>query len=283
MLTLEIIPYEVSEYKSWDDEGFGLWWLGQAGFLIRTADTTILIDPYLSDFLAEKYKGQKFPHIRMMPSPINMEDLTGIDYCISSHSHSDHMDPGLIPILLKSSPACRFIIPEAVRSVALERGVPERLILGMDAGVSLSLSEDIILSAIPAAHEEIKTNGKGQRLFLGYFLKTDGFTLFHPGDCLPYEDLDSWLEPHEIDLALMPVNGQRDELSSLGIAGNFSIEQACQIMKKHDIKYMIPQHIGMFDFNTVSRDDLDRVIDASDSSDRIFPAEIDVLYHLVRK
>ena len=219
----------------------------------------------------------------MIPSPINMEDLTGIDYCISSHAHSDHMDPGLLPILKEKSPECQFIVPEAVRSIALERGITDDRIIGMDAGITFSLGEHLTLSAIPAAHEELKTDDEGRHFFLGYILKSEGFTLFHPGDCLPYDALDSWLEPHEIDLALMPVNGRRDELSRQGIAGNFSPEQACQIMRDHDIKYMIPQHFGMFDFNTVNREDLDRVIAASEMRDRIFPAEIDVLYHLVRK
>jgi L-ascorbate metabolism protein UlaG (beta-lactamase superfamily) len=44
-----------------------LYWLGQAGFLIDAAPEhaprplRLLIDPYLSDSLAEKYRGKEFP------------------------------------------------------------------------------------------------------------------------------------------------------------------------------------------------------------------------------
>ena len=35
------------EYRKEND--MTVTWLGQAGFLLRTGDTTVLIDPYLSD------------------------------------------------------------------------------------------------------------------------------------------------------------------------------------------------------------------------------------------
>jgi hypothetical protein len=43
---------------------------------------------------------------------------------------------------------------------------------------------------------------------------------------------------------------------------------------------MIPHHYGMFDFNTVNRDELDKMIVDSGIQDRIFPAETDIMYLL---
>ena len=280
-LRTETLP--VREFSQWNENGVALWWLGQAGFLLRRGKTTIIIDAYLSDVLAQKYKGEKFPHVRMMPSPLGLEELKGIDYCLSSHAHSDHLDPGMIPYLRDASPECRFIVPEAVRDVALSRAVPDERLTGLDAGDTLSLGSGLSLTAIPAAHEELKQDDKGHHFFLGYVLDLDGYTIFHPGDCLPYKDFNTWLKPFNIDLALLPVNGQRDELSREGIAGNFSARQACQIMKEHGISYMIPQHYGMFEFNTVDPESLQAVIDSSGMADRIFPAHTGVMYHLIRK
>lgn len=282
-LSLKCVDSPAAEYTLWQGNGVALWWLGQAGFLIRIGGINILIDAYLSDVLSEKYKGKTFPHVRMMPPPIAPESLEGIDFCISSHAHSDHMDPGLIPVLKETSPECRFIVPEAVRNVAMERGVPEDRLLFANAGESINMGEGLSLTAIPAAHEEIRTDEKGHHFFLGYILKLKGLTVFHPGDCLPYDEFDSLLKPFDIDLALLPVNGQRDELSRQGIAGNFNMTQACQIMKKHGISYMIPQHFGMFDFNTVSRDEIDAIRNESGMRERIFPAETGRLYHLTRE
>lgn len=44
----------------------GFAWLGQAGFALRAEGCRWLVDPYLSDFLAQKYRGSEFPHDRLM-------------------------------------------------------------------------------------------------------------------------------------------------------------------------------------------------------------------------
>ena len=282
-LVLEKKPRSIESYPGQLAGGVALWWLGQAGFLIRYGDKTILVDAYLSDALAVKYAGQRFPHKRMMPPPITMEELSGVDYLICSHAHSDHMDPGLLPVLKDQNPSCMFIIPEAVRETAIERGVPGERLVGLNAGDFFSLGDGAAISAMPAAHEKITTDSKGSHFFLGYFLTLGDYRLFHPGDCLVFDGMYDWFEPHPVDLALMPVNGRSEELSSRGIAGNFNMEEAYQIMMDRDITYMIPHHFGMFDFNTVSREELEAFISRKRMENRIYPAETGVMYHLIRK
>jgi len=46
------------------DGSFRLWWLGQSGFLLSYESKCILLDPYLSDSLTEKYAGTDKPHVR---------------------------------------------------------------------------------------------------------------------------------------------------------------------------------------------------------------------------
>jgi len=277
---LQRFEHPVTEFLDWHGNGVAVWWLGQAGFIIRYGNTNIVIDAYLSDFLAVKYKGKEYPHNRMMPPPIPMDEMTGIDFYICSHSHSDHMDPGLIPVIRDISPDCRFIIPEAARTTGLERGIPADRLFGIDAGEDISLSDGIGLKAIPSAHEELKQDRLGHHHFLGITLEFGNLTVYHSGDCLPYPGYDAWLKSQRIDLALMPVNGRRDELSRRGISGNFSFSQACGIIREHGIPFMIPHHYGMFDFNTVDRAVLDAEIQDSDLSDRVFPAETGILYNL---
>ena len=48
----------------------GVAWLGQAGFLFRASKCRLLIDPYLSDHLAAKYRGTEFTHQRLMAAPL---------------------------------------------------------------------------------------------------------------------------------------------------------------------------------------------------------------------
>ena len=48
-----------------EQSGLNLWWLGQSGFLVHWQDRQLLIDPYLSDSLTEKYAKTDKPHERM--------------------------------------------------------------------------------------------------------------------------------------------------------------------------------------------------------------------------
>lgn len=90
-----------------------VWWLGQAGFAMKYEETLLLIDPYLSDFLAKKYKGKEFPHIRMMKSPLQPEDVRNVNLILCTHRHSDHMDPETLLPIARNNPECRCVLPKA--------------------------------------------------------------------------------------------------------------------------------------------------------------------------
>ncbi|MCP4406141.1 MAG: MBL fold metallo-hydrolase, partial [bacterium] len=97
-----------------------LWWLGQAGFAIKSQEKLLVIDPYLSDFLAKKYHGKFFPHTRMMPPPILPEELQGVDMLLCTHRHSDHLDPETAPILARNTPDCTLVVPKSAGDWSLE-------------------------------------------------------------------------------------------------------------------------------------------------------------------
>src|SRR5690349_6202270 len=74
-----------------------VWWIGQSGFLLRSSEATVVVDPYLSEHLTHKYEGTARPHVRMTRCPLAGRDLTGVDLLLVSHKHSDHLDPGTAP------------------------------------------------------------------------------------------------------------------------------------------------------------------------------------------
>ncbi len=84
--------------------GVTLNWLGQAEFIIRAGARRLIIDPYLSDTLAEKYKGTATPHERMERAPIDAAGLGRIDLVLVTHHHTDHMDPGTLAPLAQLRP-----------------------------------------------------------------------------------------------------------------------------------------------------------------------------------
>jgi len=227
-----------------------LTWLGQAGFLVESQGVRFLIDPYLSDALAEKYRGSRFPHERMMQPPVSAESLRDIDYCFSTHGHTDHLDPGSLPAIARNNPDCSFVVPRSCRKLAHERGVPEEKLLGVSAGERKMVGA-VELEAISSAHEERRQDEEGEELFLGYVFRLQSRTFYHSGDGIPYSGLIERLSEAKIELFLMPVNG-RDELRrENGVPGNFTLQEAAAIAQKAGGEVLIGHHYGMFDFNTI--------------------------------
>ncbi len=233
-------------------------WLGQAGFLLSWQDTLLLIDPYLSDSLAKKYRGTHFPHTRMMPPPIDPEQLTGVDAVLCTHAHTDHMDPETLSTIAQRNPNCQFVVPCAAQETALSRGVPGNRLVAINAGERAPALPGTTIQAIASAHEELQIDELGNHHFLGYVVSFSKLALYHSGDCAPYPGLVTELAPWSIDLALLPVNG-RDELRrQQGVPGNFTFAEAAALCADAGIPAMIPCHFGMFDFNTVDPAWLDR-------------------------
>lgn len=233
------------------------WWLGQAGFLLRAASgQTILIDPYLSDTLATKYAGTIFPHTRMMETPIDAAAFPGVDLVLVSHAHTDHMDPGTLGVIAKHHPTAIFVCPERVKKVALERGVPEDRLVGALGGDVLEPVPGIRIFPIPSAHEDLDVTDEGSA-FLGYVIEVGKEKVYHSGDCVPYPELSQHLAAHKITLALLPVNGRDQHRAENGVPGNFTLAEALAVCEAAGIPTMIAHHWGMFDFNTVTREELD--------------------------
>lgn len=237
-----------------------LWWTGQAGFLLRHREVRIGVDLYLSDSLARKYAGRPYPHRRMVPVPVAPGSLSMLDLVLCTHAHTDHMDPDTLAAIAAASPACRFVVPRAERAKALERGVPADRLIAVTAGDARTLADGVSLSVVPAAHEERQQDADGNEVFLGYVLRLGSRTLYHPGDCVPYEGQAGWLEPHAIDLALLPVNGRDAQRAAQGVPGNFHLDEAVGLCCDAGIPHMLGHHYGMFDFNTIDPDEGERTI-----------------------
>lgn len=231
-------------------------WLGQAGFLIRGNGRSLVVDPYLSDSLAAKYRGKEFPHVRMIPPSVSPDLLREIDWVLCSHAHSDHMDPGTLPSLATGNPSCRFVVPRAETAVALSRGIPADRMVGVNAGERVELGGGIVLEVIPSAHETLTTDDAGQHRYLGFILRFGDYAIYHPGDCVPFEGQAALLTAARVDFALLPVNGRDAFRSSRGILGNFTFHEAVDLCMAAGIPAMLAHHVGLFDFNTLAPEQL---------------------------
>jgi L-ascorbate metabolism protein UlaG (beta-lactamase superfamily) len=224
-----------------------VWWLGQSGFLIKSSTGSLLVDPYLSEHLTQKYAGSARPHIRMTRAPLRGAELADIDLVAVSHKHSDHLDPGTVPDVLHASPGARLVLPAALEDHAAALGIAAGRSTGLVAGGAVAHA-GFTLRAVPSAHEALDRDAQGRHLYLGYVIETEGLRLYHSGDSLVYDGLADWLGPATFDVLFLPVNG-RDP--ARGVAGNMSAAEAVALAAQVRPRYLVPHHYDMFTFNTI--------------------------------
>ncbi len=228
-------------------EQFYLWWLGQSGYLIQWQGNHLLLDPYLSDSLTLKYANTDKPHIRMTERAINPSSLNFIQVVTSSHNHTDHLDAATLIPLITVNPEMKLVIPEANREFVCDRLQCARdYPTGLDQGQSLQISP-FTFHGIPAAHNKLERNEEGQCLYMGYVIEFGPWTIYHSGDTLWYQGLEENLNPFDIDLALLPINGNKPERR---VAGNLDHKEAPALAQAIRAKLVIPCHYEMFNFNT---------------------------------
>src|ERR1043165_5059106 len=232
--------------------GKSLWWLGQSGFLIAQNGRAILLDPYLSDTLTNKYAKTDKPHIRITERVVAPGTLpaANIDFITSSHNHTDHFDPETLLQLLLINPLTSLVIPVANLEISIERlgnRFSSRL-RHLDDGSTLTIG-DIEIHGIAAAHNTVERDENGHCRFLGYVIRWGSLTLYHSGDTLMHDQLVPSLRRFEIDLALLPINGDKPERR---VAGNLDGPQAAKLAHDSGARCVIPCHYDMFEFNTAS-------------------------------
>jgi L-ascorbate metabolism protein UlaG (beta-lactamase superfamily) len=242
--------------------GFAVWWLGQSGFLVKTRGGVILFDPYLSDSLTKKYAGTDKPHVRMTERAVDPSRLDMVDVVTSSHNHTDHLDAETLAALLK---ACQptLVLPEANYEFAANR-------LGLNSDDAQCCLQEIRDAAeweecfeydhyqegmmmtfrgVTAAHNEVERDEHGRARFMGFVAQFPGGCVYHSGDTLLHDGLVEQLKPFDIDVAFLPINGNRPERR---VAGNLFGDEAAKLAKEIGAKLVVPCHYDMFTFNTES-------------------------------
>lgn len=218
-----------------------LWWLGQSGFLVQYQGAHLLLDPYLSDSLTEKYAHTDKPHVRMTARVVDPARLDFIDVVTSSHNHTDHLDAATLRPLLAANDRLTLIVPDANREfVATRLDIDAAAPVGLDIGQHAEVA-GYRIEAVPAAHETL------ERQYVGYVVGCGRWTLYHSGDTVRYDGMAELLRPYGIDVALLPINGRAPERR---VAGNLDAREAAQLGRDIGARVVIPCHYDMFTFNT---------------------------------
>jgi len=245
--TGEAFLRDVASTAKTRDDGFRTWWLGQSGFLIQWRGHHILFDPYLSDSLTRKYASTDKPHVRLTRQVIEPDRLDFIEVVTSSHNHTDHLDAETLAPIIATGPQLRLVIPEANRRFVCDRlGCDPDMPAGLDDGEEVEVGA-FRFRGVAAAHNEVECDEDGRCRFLGYIVRFGSWTVYHSGDTLWHEGLTGKLVDQGIDLAFLPINGNRPERR---VAGNLDGAEAVHLACETGIGMVIPCHFEMFAFNT---------------------------------
>ncbi|MGB0767475.1 MAG: MBL fold metallo-hydrolase [Phycisphaeraceae bacterium] len=237
------------------NRGFAVWWLGQSGFLIKTPGGVLLFDPYLSDALTVKYAQTDKPHVRLSELVVEPGRLEMVDVVTSSHNHTDHLDAATLNPLREACEDLTIVVPSANRAFAADRlEMNAQDLEALDAGESETFGA-FTLHAVASAHNELDRDDRGRHRYLGFVAEFDAggrrCYVYHSGDTLRHDRLAETLKQWPIDLALLPINGNKPERR---VAGNLCGSEAAQLASDIDAKLVLPCHYDLFAFNTASPD-----------------------------
>lgn len=227
-----------------------IWWLGQSGYAIKSASTLFYVDLYLSEHLTHKYAQTPKPHVRITHSPVRGADLRDVRWLFSSHKHSDHLDPGSMPDIFANNPDAKLILPRAIADHAAGLGLDPARFITVRGDDSVKI-DGMTVHIIPSAHPDLDYDEATGYPFIGFVFQVDGVTLYHTGDTVLYDGLRERLQPFDIDIAFLPINGTDARRKELKVPPNTGIDEALQLAADLNKPLIIPHHYDMFTFNTV--------------------------------
>ncbi len=193
-------------------------WLGQSGYILKTATTTLVLDPYLSNSVG-RIAGRE----RTRPIPIDPRTLVA-DAVICTHTHLDHLDPDTVSVM-----------PKGTRFITTAEGCEDLRAYGQKNAQILCIGEsltvgDITVTAVFAAHTVHA---------FGVVVRTEGKSLYFSGDTLFDERLLS-IAAYKPDVAFLCINGK---------LGNMRVDEAVTVAAHIDAPVNIPHHYDMFTSN----------------------------------
>ena len=205
-----------------------LYWLGQAGFVIKSqAGKTLGIDLYLSECV-ETVEGHVGYH-RLMPQLVDPATLT-LDVLIATHYHRDHFDADAMPQLMaggRTQLFCAYDCKDDVETLGVDKGRTTFVKPG-----DVCERDGFGLSFIHSDH------GQGAPQAVGVIITVDGKRVLVVGDtCLHLDWKGEYLSEGPIDVLIAPINGAY---------GNLNEEENVQLTAVLQPRLAGPCHFGMF-------------------------------------
>ena len=215
-------------------------WLAQAGMLVETGSTRVLVDPYFADHEARRF-----------PSPPADPYIASVDALLVTHEHVDHLDRELLPVFAQASPGAKVVVPAPIADEVGAVVGAERVV-GVAAGDELRLTGDVSVEVLPAWHGLTPAHGytTGGGRFLGFIVATPSLRLYHAGDTIVTGELLERVRGARVDVAFLPVNGRDYFREGRDLVGNTNFREAVELARAMGATTLVPIHWDLFEGNT---------------------------------
>ena len=224
-------------------ENLKIGFLGQSGYVLKKDTTTLLIDPYLSNYVEHPDGGNNSKMKRKFPPVVRPEEINNMDAVLCTHTHVDHMDPWTLGEI--DQPFKLYCSKSAYNQNPIN--IDDDQLLFMDWEQTYTINEFQVVP-IPAAHYHQADQG-GNPDCLSLLISVGGLTLFFWGDGIPYNGLIDRLSSVQFHFFFAPINGRDWFREEKGIVGNLDSRELVQICRKLNIDTVIPNHFDMFEYN----------------------------------
>jgi len=206
-----------------------LFWLGQAGFAIKTSDEQLIfIDAYLSRF-CENREGHEVTSKRLIEAPLEAHEITR-GLMVATHCHEDHLDIEAIRSIAERSPLVHFAGPiSCVRAMGRDCPSAERIhLLELE---KTNRFDGFDLLAVYADHGEAEPDA------VGVVIEIDGMRIYHTGDTCYCPDRMRRVIEMRPDIIIPCING---------VYGNMNSVEAARLAHEVGANAAIPCHFWLF-------------------------------------
>lgn len=195
-------------------------WLGQAGLLFATDQTTILVDPYFSDSAASVAVHRNMP---VSPAVWDIKP----DLLLCTHEHIDHFDSETIPHFVNADSAVTVLSPYSVWEKIRKAGGKNNFVQ-ISPGVVWTHG-DVTVTTVGAVHSDPYA--------VGFVIECEGKTYYVTGDTLFCPPILTQMT-QKIDVVFLPINGKGNNMNAVDAA------KFCDCI---GAGLAVPIHFGMLD------------------------------------
>jgi L-ascorbate metabolism protein UlaG (beta-lactamase superfamily) len=173
---------------------FALTFVGHATVMMTTAETRLLTDPVLVDFLWGLRRAEA--------AALHPDDAGEVSLILISHAHRDHLH---LPSLRQLPRAATVVVPPRCAPFVEKLGFARVVVL--EPGEALT-HRDLTVTAVAARHDGARGLADWTwRGTVGYVVTAGDVTAYFAGDTAYFSGFDDIGRRHHPQVALLPISG----------------------------------------------------------------------------